>query len=363
MAVTIAEDTLLVLAPPQMDLARSEQLLQQNGVKHYRCEDVAELAALAPMAGGAMVSEDSLVGVDTGALVRMLEGQPPWSDFPFLMMVERNDDADDDERLERFAKLGNVTFVEQPYLPFCFIGNVKTMLNSRQRQYRARRQFENMARVDRDLASGLERQRLLVRELHHRVKNTLATVQALMSSTARSSLTVEEFRQALLGRISAMAHVHEVLTEDKWQEAPLRALFASQLEPEAGPDFKGEARIDGPDIKIPSHLAVPLGMAVHELTINALKYGALSQAGGTVAVSWEVEAAPDRMMLRIEWREEGGPPTPVPRRRGFGSQFLERVLRQQAAADVELNYHPAGLQVIIHMPLPERTSFHLFTDA
>nr|WP_284144922.1 sensor histidine kinase [Tianweitania aestuarii] len=220
-----------------------------------------------------------------------------------------------------------------------------------------------MARTDLDLAVGQERQRLLVRELHHRVKNTLATVQALMSSTARSSLTVEEFRHTLLGRISALAHVHEVLTEDKWQEAPLRALFTSQLEPEAGPDFKGEAKIDGPDIKVPSHLAVPLGMAIHELTINALRYGALSQPGGSVSASWKVEAAPERMMLRIEWQEQGGPPLPVPRRRGFGTQFLERVLRQQAAADVELNYHPAGLQVIIHMPLPERTHFHLFSEA
>ena len=362
MAVTITEDTLLVLAPPEMDLARSETLLHQNGVRHYRCEDVAELAALAPNAGGAMVLEDSLDGVDTGALVRMLEGQPPWSDFPFLMVLDRNNDADDNDRLARFTKLGNVTFVEQPYLPLSFVGNVKTMLAGRKRQYRDRRQAENMARTDRDLAAGQERQRLLVRELHHRVKNTLATVQALMSSTARSSLTVEEFRQSLLGRISALAHVHEVLTEDKWQEAPLRALFASQLEPEAGPDFKGEARIKGPDIKIPSHLAVPLGMAIHELTINALKYGALSQPGGTVGVSWEVEAAPERMTLRIEWQEAGGPPLPVPRRRGFGTQFLERVLRQQAAADVELDYHPAGLKVLILMPLPERTHFHLFAD-
>jgi two-component sensor histidine kinase len=295
--------------------------------------------------------------------MRMLEGQPPWSDFPFLLVVERKNNADDGQRLKDFGRLGNAIFVEQPFLNISFIGNVKTMLAGRKRQYRARHQHETMTRTDRDLAFGHERQRLLVRELHHRVKNTLATVQALMSATARSSMTVEEFRQALLGRISALAHVHEVLTEDKWQEAPLRALFASQLDPEAGPDFKGTARMNGPDVKVPSHLAVPLGMAIHELTMNALKYGALSQGGGAVNVSWEVEAQPERNALRIEWREQGGPPLPVPRRRGFGTQFLERVLRQQAAADVEMDYHPAGLNVSIRLPLPERTHFHLFAEA
>lgn len=363
MAVTIAEDTLLVLAPPEMDIALQEQLLNQMGVKHYRCEDVAELAALAPRAGAAIVSEKSLDDDDTGPLIRMLEGQPPWSDFPFLLVVERKDNADDQARLKEFERLGNAIFVEEPFLAVSFIGNVRTMLAGRKRQLRTRRHYDNLAKADRNLAAGQERQRLLIRELHHRVKNTLATVQALMSATARSSLTVEEFRQALLGRISALAHVHEVLTEDKWQEAPLRSLFASQLEPETGPDFKGSANIEGPDIKVPSHLAVPLGMAIHELTINALKYGALSQSGGSVGVSWEVEAGQKPLTLRIDWREEGGPALPVPRRRGFGSQFLERVLRQQAAADVEMNYHPAGLNVVIHLPLPERTHFHLFADA
>jgi two-component sensor histidine kinase len=363
MTVKVAEDTLLVLAPPEMDVGLPEQLLNEAGITHHRCENVAELAALAPTAGAAMISEESLDEHNTGQLIRMLEGQPPWSDFPFMLMVERKENAHDGQRLKDFERLGNTIFLEMPFLNVSFIGNVKTMLAGRKRQYRARHQEENMSRADRDLAFGQERQRLLVRELHHRVKNTLATVQALMSATARSSLTVEEFRQALLGRISALAHVHEVLTEDKWQEAPLRALFASQLDPEAGPDFKGIADINGPDIKVPSHLAVPLGLAIHELTINALRYGALSASGGTVAVSWEVEVQPERNTLRIEWREKGGPPLPVPRRRGFGTQYLERVLRQQAAAEVEMNYHPAGLHVMIHLPLPERTHFHLFADA
>ncbi len=364
MAVKVAEDAILVLAPPGQDMLRPEALLDREGITFVRCSSVVDLARLAPRAGGAVISEASLIEADTGPLLAMLEGQPPWSTFPFLMLVDGITDENSDQAIAHVYELNNVTLVETPYRAMTFVSNVKTMLAGRRRQYRSRAQMIDLAQRARELTIGQERQRLLVRELHHRVKNTLANVQALMGSTARSSQTVEEFRQALLGRISALAHVHEVLTEDKWQEAPLYALFASQLDPEHGPDFKGEALLDGRDIKVPSHIAVPLGLAVHELTINSVKYGALSVTGGKVIVTWRKENSESGSAhLRIEWLEENGPPLPVPQRRGFGTQFLERVLHQQTAADVDLNYHPAGLKAEIRLPLPERTHFHLFADS
>jgi PAS domain S-box-containing protein len=127
--------------------------------------------------------------------------------------------------------------------------------------------------------SAEERQALLVRELHHRVKNTLTTVQAVMGSTARVSSTVEEFQQAFTGRVASLAKTHTLLMDHPQQAVSFRDLVANELD--AFDDGSGQrVKLNGPAVEIPSDLAVPLGMAVHELTTNAAKHGALSVFGG-----------------------------------------------------------------------------------
>uniref|UniRef100_UPI001FAF1778 PAS domain-containing protein n=1 Tax=Microvirga solisilvae TaxID=2919498 RepID=UPI001FAF1778 len=124
-----------------------------------------------------------------------------------------------------------------------------------------------------------ERQQLLIRELHHRVKNTLATVQAIVGSTARTATSIDDFYQGFVGRIVSLARTHNLLTEDLWQKADLRELVQTELGP-----YEDEARnrilVEGPHIELPSEAAVPIGMAIHELTTNAAKHGALSTFGG-----------------------------------------------------------------------------------
>lgn len=208
---------------------------------------------------------------------------------------------------------------------------------------------------------GEERQRLLVRELYHRVKNTLATVQALMSSTARSSPTIESFRQAFFGRITSLSRTHEIITDDKWQEASLRQLFLRELEPYGDEGIR--IRLRGPDVKIPSHLAVPVGLAIHELATNAVKFGSLSVPEGHLDVQWSMGQSQNGPTLSIEWSEGGGPSVRPPSHRGFGSQLLDRVLRIQASASVAIDYLPEGLRAHIVLPLPERQHFHLFGEA
>ena len=198
------------------------------------------------------------------------------------------------------------------------------------------------------------RQHLLIRELHHRVKNTLATVQAIVSSTARTASSIDEFYQGFVGRIVSLAHTHNLLTEDDWQKAPLDQLLRNELGPyDDGMDRR--VRLDGPPVELPSEAAVPIGMAVHELTTNAAKHGALSRSGGRVNVTWTVETSGETPILEFTWVERGGPPVATPSRQGFGSRLLQRVLTTQLQAEVRMDYDPAGARFVMRVPLPKPT--------
>lgn len=210
--------------------------------------------------------------------------------------------------------------------------------------------------TDRRLAE--ERQSLLIRELHHRVKNTLATVQAIVGSTARTASSIESFYEAFVGRIKSLAHTHSVLTEDTWQTASLANLLLNELKPYAEVTVEGGAEgrisLEGPAIDLPSEIAVPIGMAIHELTTNAAKYGALSNRTGRVAVEWSLEPGGPAGILRFSWRETGGPPVQPPNRQGFGSRLLQRVLITQVQAEVTTDYAPDGFSLTMRAPIPPR---------
>ncbi|MCJ2023309.1 sensor histidine kinase [Methylobacterium sp. J-067] len=212
--------------------------------------------------------------------------------------------------------------------------------------------------TDRRLAE--ERQTLLIRELHHRVKNTLATVQAIVGSTARTATDIDSFYEAFVGRIKSLAHTHSVLTEATWQTASLTGLLVNELRPyaevaEAGGE-DGRVVLEGPSIDLPSDIAVPVGMAIHELTTNAAKYGALSNRTGRVTVAWDLEPGGPAGTLRLTWRESGGPVVQPPRRQGFGSRLLHRVLITQVQAEVTTDYSPDGFSLTMRAPLPPRNA-------
>jgi PAS domain S-box-containing protein len=196
-----------------------------------------------------------------------------------------------------------------------------------------------------------ERQQLLIRELHHRVKNTLATVQAIVGSTARTASSIDEFYQGFVGRIVSLARTHNLLTEDLWQKAALEDLIQTELGP-----YEDEARnrvvIDGPHVELPSEAAVPIGMAIHELTTNAAKHGALSTFGGQVEVRWHVEPGEEQPVLHFSWVEHGGPKVSAPTRQGFGSRLLQRVLATQLQADVSMSFPEEGLRFTMTLPIP-----------
>jgi len=195
-----------------------------------------------------------------------------------------------------------------------------------------------------------DQQALLVRELHHRVKNTLATVQAIMGSTARSSDTIEDFKTALIGRIGSLAKTHRLLT-DEAGEVSFGSLLHNELD--AFDDgSEGRITLRGPEVGLSTQLAVSLGMAVHELTTNAAKFGSLSVYGGKVDVTWTLTIEATRRVLTIDWVESGGPPISPPTRQGFGSRLLDFVLPGQIQAKATIDWRPDGVRMHCVVPLP-----------
>jgi PAS domain S-box-containing protein len=190
-----------------------------------------------------------------------------------------------------------------------------------------------------------ERENLIKKELHHRVKNTLATVQAIAGSTMKSAGSMEEFRNTFADRLASLGKTHTLITENVWQSVRLHDLLSLELAPYSE---SGSARValNGPEVDIPAEWAVTLGMAVHELTTNAAKYGALSGTCGCVTVTWQY--AIDGC-LEISWEEMHGPPVKPPGRLGFGTQLLQRVLATQLEADVSITYPPEGASISIRM--------------
>jgi PAS domain S-box-containing protein len=197
-----------------------------------------------------------------------------------------------------------------------------------------------------------ERQHLMVRELHHRVKNTLATVQAIMGSTARSAGSIEEFQNALIGRIGALSKTH-VLLADEGNPLTFAGILHSELD--AFDDgSEGRIHLDGPPVDIPPQIAVSLGMLVHELTTNAAKYGALSVFGGRVDVNWTETIEASRRRLDFDWIESGGPLVSKPVRQGFGLRMLSAVLPGQIQAKTAIDFHSDGVRVSCSIPMPAK---------
>lgn len=205
----------------------------------------------------------------------------------------------------------------------------------------------------RDISSekaAKERQTLLIGELHHRVKNTLTTVQAVMNFTLRTTRNMEDFAQGMTGRLSALARSHTLLTDNQWDGADLQKIVCAELEPY---DDGDRLTLKGPHFHLPVSVAVPFAMAVHELTTNAVKYGALSVPNGRLAVEWSTEPAADGTTLQLTWVESNGPQVAPPTRRGFGSTLLERVLAGQLRGSVDVNYAPEGARVRIEATITQ----------
>ncbi|HYE44499.1 MAG TPA: PAS domain S-box protein [Caulobacter sp.] len=192
------------------------------------------------------------------------------------------------------------------------------------------------------------RQKVLIDELNHRVKNSLATVQSLAAQTARHADSLEEFATTFEGRLIALAKAHDLLTVRSWMSAPLDGLVRDIVAPYSAGDHR--LKVDGEPIDLNPRAALALTMVFSELATNAAKYGALSQPSGTLALSWSVLAGVESM-LTLSWREEGGPEVRAPSRRGFGTRLIRRCIEHDLNGQIDIRFEPTGIRSDIRIPL------------
>lgn len=196
---------------------------------------------------------------------------------------------------------------------------------------------------------------LLINELNHRVKNTLATVQSVTAQTLRSSPLGQEIRERLDARLVALSEAHNLLTTYNWEGATLTEVVYMALRP-----YQSEAHdpfsIKGPEVLLPTKTALAFAMALHELITNGIKYGSLSTAAGFVSIRWTVTGQLGAQRITFVWEEFGGPTVTPPTRRGFGTRLIERGLAADLGGVVRLEFPVTGVVCMIDSPLPKGAS-------
>ncbi len=196
-----------------------------------------------------------------------------------------------------------------------------------------------------------EQRQLLVHELNHRVKNTLATVQSIAQQTLRGAATMAEAGDALSDRLIALAKAHDVLTRESWEGAELGDIVGGATAPLAG---RERFVVSGPPVRLTPTLSLSFALALHELATNAAKYGALSTPDGVVTISWDVAEPLGEPWLTLRWVERGGPPVQPPSRQGFGSRLIQRSLSAEIGGMATLDYAPDGLVCVMEAPIRRR---------
>jgi two-component sensor histidine kinase len=200
----------------------------------------------------------------------------------------------------------------------------------------------------------------LTRELNHRVKNTLANVLSILSLTRRRASGLDDFADSLEGRIRALSATHDLLTVTDWGTTPIRAVIEAELQ-----HFRvalGDAiLLDGPELELAPNDALSFGLAVHELATNAAKYGALSVPGGQVTIRWQrgEDPAAETEWAEVEWQETGGPPVATERRRGFGTELIEKVVAHELRQPVTLDFAPTGVRCVLRVPVRRPADFRI----
>jgi two-component sensor histidine kinase len=205
-----------------------------------------------------------------------------------------------------------------------------------------------LARAFDEIARREKEQAVLINELNHRVKNTLATVQAMANVTLRRSASLPDFVTSFTMRLSALAGSHDALTEKQWSAASLKVLLLNAARPFCD---QSRLRMVEADVELNAAMAIPFGMIFHELFTNAAKYGALSNSDGYVVVTWSVSHDDGKSKLHLIWQEHDGPVVERPQRKGFGTILIEGVV-SDLGGRVDVDYDPQGLVLKAVVPLP-----------
>ena len=195
---------------------------------------------------------------------------------------------------------------------------------------------------------GEQTQRLLMRELDHRMKNTLQVIQAVIRRTARAQSSIEAFERSLLGRVGAMSRAHDLLADEHWLGAEMKAVVTQEV---SSFDAGGAISTSGPHLRLNPRAALSIALVIHELATNASKYGALSSTEGRIAVTWQADRSGGEPAIVLRWEESKGPEVSPPTSKGFGSMLIESSIAYELEGEARLHYRRDGLVCVISMPL------------
>lgn len=276
----------------------------------------------------------------TPALITMigehLLAQPPWSEMPIVVLLDRSSpNARVRTMLEAAWPRSRQLFYQRPLTPIELVSGVQSALLARLRQ--------------RDVRDHIDREVELRRELNHRVKNILASVSSIFEMTRRGAEDVDALVEDFGGRLHALSNVHSAVFQAEGESISLADITALTFDPY---HQMGVSRIEahGPPVILTRAAGTTLALCLHELTTNAIKYGALSGPEGRVTFRWQILAdlRPD---LSMEWREEGGPAVVAPSRAGYGTRYLRAALAGLFGGKPDIDFAPAGLRCAVQGPL------------
>lgn len=330
-------DHVLVLAPYRKDASFLGRLLEEHDIRveiAIGIDDLADRLATSP--GVLVATHEALTPPVLEAVASHVRSQPAWSEIPIVVLLDR---ASPHMRvraeLSRIWPRARHLFYQRPVTPVELVSGVQSALLARLRQC--------------DVRDHIAREVELRRELNHRVKNILASVTSISEMTHRGATSLEEFADDFRGRLGALAKVHSAVFHAVGENVAVQEVADLTFGPY---HLMGEERISssGPAVMLHREAGTTLALCLHELTTNAIKYGALSRPDGRVRLEWQVSDEEPRE-FSISWRERDGPPVKDPARAGYGTRYLRTALTGMFGQKPVIAFDPEGLRCEAHGPL------------
>lgn len=331
-------DWVLILAPYRRDAEYLRTLFNEHRIGVREADGADALACQLPEEPGLLVvTHEALNPAVIEAIAKYLADQPSWSEVPIIILLDR---AAPHARIRAELSLAwprsRQIFYQRPVATLELLSGVQSALLARLRQ--------------RDVRDHIEREVELRRELNHRVKNILASVTAMFEMTRRDTQSADQLAEDFSSRLRALSAVHSAIFAAGGDFIDLKEVIQHTCMPYGG---NGKSRIvfDGPSLEVGRDAGTTLALCVHELATNALKYGALSTPEGKVRLCWTLLSEGEQV-LRIEWRERGGPPVAEPSRLGYGTRYIRSALRGLFGSPPQILFEPEGLRCVAVGYLP-----------
>ncbi|MDB5708283.1 MAG: hypothetical protein JWL96_353 [Sphingomonas bacterium] len=331
-----ALDQVLILAPYRRDAEYLGQLLNEYEIAVAHCTATDLAAHLAAGPGVLVTTHEALTPALIAVIAEHLHDQPPWSEMPIVVLLDRaSPNARIRVALEAAWPRSRQLFYQRPLAPVELVSGVQSALLARLRQ--------------RDVRDHIDREVELRRELNHRVKNILASVSSIFEMTSRGAADVEALGEDFRARLHALARVHSAVFEAQGESISIAEVAALTFDPyrQAG---VSRIEVHGPPVTLTRDAGTTLALCLHELTTNAIKYGALSRPKGRVTFQWQVDADL-RPNLSMEWQEDGGPSVVAPSRSGYGTRYLRSALGSLFGNKPDIDFAAGGLRCTVTGPL------------